>query len=285
MGRIALLTCRDLPEPDPDEALTLQAFRAAGYDAQLLAWNAPGESPGAFDLCIIRSTWDYIWHVEAFDAFLSETARVTHLCNSLEAVRWNVHKRYLAALEAAGLPVTPTLHVGRGEPPTMHEFAQLDWGSVVVKPAVSGSSYATRRFAAHAHDEALAFLRDLTARRDAMVQPYISTVEQGGERALVCIDGELSHAIVKTARFKGDQEQVSAAHVPTGQERAFVQQALACLPASLREGLLYARVDVFDDGAGGLLLSELELIEPSLYFVQAPRALDAFVAAVERRLR
>ncbi|MEO0423938.1 MAG: hypothetical protein AAF184_16490 [Pseudomonadota bacterium] len=284
MGRIALLTCRELPEPDPDEAITLEALRAAGHDARMLAWNAPAEAPAAFDLCIIRSTWDYIWHVDAFDAFLQTAAQGSRLCNPLETVRWNIHKRYLATLEAAGLPVTPTLHVGRGESCTAADLDARGWGAVVIKPAVSGSSFATRRFE---HDEragALTFLRELTAQRDAMVQPYIATVEQGGERALVCIDGELHHAITKTARFKGDEEQVSSAHTPSEQERAFVQQTLACLPDPMREDLLYARVDVFDDGAGGLLLSELELIEPSLYFLQSPEALEAFVAAVERRL-
>lgn len=285
MSRIALLTCRELPEPDPDEAITLEAFRAAGHEAQMLAWNAPVQAPSAFDLCIIRSTWDYIWQVGAFDGFLRAAAQGSRLCNPLQTVRWNIHKRYLATLEAAGLPITPTLHVNRGEPCPVEELDARGWGDVVIKPAVSASSFATRRFATDERHAALAFLRQLTAERDAMVQPYIATVEQGGERALVCIDGELRHAITKTARFKGDEEQVSSARPPSEHEHAFVQQTLACLPAALRDDLLYARVDVFDDGAGGLLLSELELIEPSLYFLQAPEALNAFVAAAERRLR
>jgi hypothetical protein len=47
---------------------------------------------------------------------------------------------------------------------------------------------------------------------------------------------------------------------------------------------MYARVDVVPDDLGRPLIGELELIEPSLWFRLHPPALDAFVAAVERRL-
>ncbi len=284
MSRIALLSCRELPEPDVDEQLTLRAFHEAGHDAHVLAWNAPREPPSAFDLCILRSTWDYIWHVEAFDAFLDDVSRTTRLSNPLATVRWNLHKRYLAELEAAGLAVIPTLQVARGETVTFGVLDRLGWDAVVVKPAVSGSSFATRLFGVDQREQALAFLRELSSERDAMVQPYVPTVEHGGERALICIDGELTHGVVKTARFSGEDEQVSEAYAPGEQEREFVRRTFACMPAALREDLLYARVDVFEDGQGGLLLSELELIEPSLFFLQQPQALAVFVKAAERRL-
>ena len=42
---------------------------------------------------------------------------------------------------------------------------------------------------------------------------------------------------------------------------------------------LYARVDLMPDEEGPMV-SELELIEPSLYLVQSPAALDRFVRAI-----
>jgi O-ureido-D-serine cyclo-ligase len=48
--------------------------------------------------------------------------------------------------------------------------------------------------------------------------------------------------------------------------------------------LLYARVDVARNAAGQPQVMELELIEPSLFFPQSPEALEAYVAAVKRRL-
>lgn len=46
--------------------------------------------------------------------------------------------------------------------------------------------------------------------------------------------------------------------------------------------LLYARVDTARDDRGALLLMELELVEPSLFFTHAPETLPGFVAAVVR---
>lgn len=285
MARLALVTCQQLPEPDVDEALTLAAFRAAGHEVELLPWNGPGTPVERFDLCILRSPWDYIWHLDAFDAFLQRAADCTRLFNPLPAVRWNLHKRYLAEMEAAGLTVTPTVFVSQGGADMAEANERWrSWGDVVVKPCVSAASFATRRFAADEHDAAAAFLSSLVQERDAMVQPYVSTVERSGEKAFICIDGRLTHGIVKRARFSGEDEQVSPAFEPTAHEFAFVAATLSCIPPELSQDLLYARVDVFDNGRGGLMLSELELIEPSLFFKQHPPALAAFVAAVERRL-
>ena len=46
--------------------------------------------------------------------------------------------------------------------------------------------------------------------------------------------------------------------------------------AAYRKDILYARVDLARDAAGGLMLMELELVEPSLYLLQEPRALRLF---------
>ena len=41
MTSVALVTCLELPEPDPDEELLLGALRKAGMHAELLAWDDP----------------------------------------------------------------------------------------------------------------------------------------------------------------------------------------------------------------------------------------------------
>jgi hypothetical protein len=46
---------------------------------------------------------------------------------------------------------------------------------------------------------------------------------------------------------------------------------------------LYARIDVMDGPGGEMLLSELELIEPSLFFPHGPGSVSRFADAAERR--
>ncbi|MCI0573101.1 MAG: hypothetical protein L0Y66_20340, partial [Myxococcaceae bacterium] len=90
---------------------------------------------------------------------------------------------------------------------------------------------------------------------------------------------EVTHAIRKTPRFADGVEQVSGEVAIAGDERAFAERVLAPYAAEL----LYARVDMVRDEDGALRLMELELVEPSLFFRQCPRALDRFVGAIRRR--
>jgi glutathione synthase/RimK-type ligase-like ATP-grasp enzyme len=123
-----------------------------------------------------------------------------------------------------------------------------------------------------------AFLTALVRDRDAMVQRYMPAVEDSGERALVWIDGEITHAVQKLPRFADGVERVSGALELTAQERELASRVLGCVKGEL----LYARVDVVGDGEGGVLVSELELIEPSLFLLQSPEALARLVKAIGR---
>ena len=77
------------------------------------------------------------------------------------------------------------------------------------KPVVSAASYKTRRVGAGSLDAGEIHLRELLAERDVLVQRYLPSVEDHGERALVWVDGELTHAVRKTPRFEGEDESVS----------------------------------------------------------------------------
>src|SRR5690606_38821279 len=84
---------------------------------------------------------------DAFVDWLVATALTTPVHNPLPVLRWNSHKRYLHDLERAGLPVVPTEFVNRGADltPLPERCAQLGWSDIVIKPAISGGSFATWR--------------------------------------------------------------------------------------------------------------------------------------------
>lgn len=278
MKRVALITCRVLPEPDFDEDLLLKALAHAGVDAEMLAWDDGGD-PGAYDLCVLRSCWNYFEQPDAFLDWIARADRATVLSNDISVLRWNLHKRYLLELEAAGVPVIPTAWVDRGSEIDLQELMTArGWDHVVVKPAVSAGSFQTQQFRIDTVVQAQSFLNTLVRERDAMVQRFMSAVETSGERALVWIDGELTHAVRKLPRFADGVEQVSEAIPISVAERAVADRALSCVKGDL----LYGRVDVVDDDNGNPVVSELELLEPSLFLLQYPPALERFVAAIAR---
>lgn len=273
MKKIALVFCKVLPEPDPDQELTVDALKAAGLDAEWAAWDDPDVDWGSYDLCIIRSCWNYFEDPDRFLNWVDRTAEQSRVLNSPRVVHWNIHKRYLNVLEKNGVPAVPTKWAPRGEETNLK---YLGWDDVVIKPAIGAGSVNTRRFQLEEFKEAQGFLDSQVQDKEMMIQPYLRSVEHGGERALIWIDGELTHCVVKTPRFSGQDEKVSEAVAVTNQEKELADRALACVPGDL----LYARVDVMEDENKNPLVSELELMEPSLFFLQYPKALSRFVEGI-----
>ena len=297
MPRIALVTAIVSAATDDDMAPLLDACARAGLVAEVRAWDDFTVSWARYDAVVLRSPWDYHLHRDAFLHWCAQVACTTRLLNPLEVVRWNTDKRYLADLEAAGVPVVPTRFVApEAEPmPALEAFlaAFPDTAEVVVKPTVSAGSRDTQRYR---RDQALAAANHvgtlLDAGRDAMLQPYLDAVDVRGETALLYFDGVFSHAIRKAALLRPDEAgldhtavpEAIAARTPDADELRAGEAVLAALHARTGAPLLYARIDLIRDADGAPRLLELELVEPSLFFAQAPEAADRFVAALRERL-
>ncbi len=281
--RVAIVNCLDLPEPDPDQDLMIGALSAAGIDASLAAWDDERANWASFDICVLRATWDYHERPDDFLNWCAHVARVSRLENPLDVVRWNIHKGYLQDLERAGLDIVPTAFLEKGSDPDLKSIMdRRGWADVVVKPCISAASANTRRFTIDEAPAGTDFLRSLASERDMMVQLFMPSVDTpgSGERAAMLIGGELTHAIEKKPRFADDDESVSDELPVTDEERDLFERALAVVPGDV----LYARLDTMADAEGTRLISELEVIEPSLFLKQSERAQGAFVRAIEHAL-
>ncbi|HEU4807601.1 MAG TPA: hypothetical protein VFT01_05010, partial [Homoserinimonas sp.] len=139
--RVAVLTCRRLPRfvtweiPDVDALFTddrmlIAAFHEHGVEAEPVVWSDPSVDWSAYDVALIRSTWDYIDEREPFLSVLSTIESSCRLFNPLDVVRWNSDKSYLFDLAAWGIPIVPTQRASTplGDLP--------GWSRVVVKPTV-----------------------------------------------------------------------------------------------------------------------------------------------------
>ncbi len=279
--RLRLATCTTLPEPDPDQAPLDEALRAAGVDFAWLAWDDPAVDWDAPAPTVLRSTWNYSLDRPGFLAWCERVARAAPLWNPPDVVRANTHKRYLIELAARGVPTVPTELVERGAAPRLAERARArGWSRIVVKPAVGAGSLDARVFDAGEWDDAERHAAAVGARVEVLVQPYLTAVEDHGERSLVWIDGALSHAVRKSPRFAGEDELVTGPHPIDDAER---DVALAAL-APWADRILYGRVDLARDPGGAPVVMELELAEPSLFFARAPGAAERFVAGLLGRL-
>jgi glutathione synthase/RimK-type ligase-like ATP-grasp enzyme len=171
--------------------------------------------------------------------------------------------------------VVPTALVRRAAPRGLGALlAERGWTEAVAKPAVGLGAAGASRVRGDGAGEA--HLAGLLAAGDALVQPFVTSLASAGERSLVFFGGTLRHAVRKEPA-PGDfrvQEHVggrTAACAAAPDEVAVAEAALAAVGAPL----LFARVDLVRIG-GRPHVSELELIEPTLYLEHLPGGHAAF---------
>ncbi|MFO0666342.1 MAG: hypothetical protein U0174_20475 [Polyangiaceae bacterium] len=270
-----LLTCRNISEPDVDAEPLLAAMQARGCDTSWVAWEDVAE-PEPDATYVLRSTWNYFEFLDAFLEKMKLIADKAKLVNALPIVAWNVDKAYLGELANEGFVVTETKYVARGATGTlsslMNEHGFVD---VVVKPRVSAGSFGTQRFRlSEGIDEKM--FRSMSEERDLMVQPYLSSVDGYGERAIVLFDGKVSHACRKSPRFAGGVEVTVPVPVAP-EERVFAEKLVAWVSRRFGTTPAFARVDVARNAKDEPCLMELELSEPSLYLESAEGIMRRFV--------
>lgn len=291
--RIGIVVTDSYPaeDPDHDTPLLVAALRDRGAAAAPVVWHDARVDWSAFDLLVLRSPWDYPERTAELDAWLATVEAATTLLNPPALVRWNLDKRYLGELAAAGVAVVPTTYCTDADQ-VRAALAALP-GRAVVKPAVSAGARSTGLFDAH-DPAALALARAVLDQGGVvMVQPEVAELSAGAEKAVYLVDGEITHAIAKGALLAPGGGLIGGVYqenpVPvevTAAEAAFARATLAAVQQVTGCKVpLYARVDLVDSAAHGIVLLEAELFEPALNLHVAPGVTDVVADAVLRRTR
>jgi glutathione synthase/RimK-type ligase-like ATP-grasp enzyme len=284
---VALVTSSAFPECLPDEKLLTDALAARGVKAGPVIWDDPTVDWSRFRLALIRTAWDSDARRDEFVAWADRAGTRCPLWNPPEVLRWNTHKGYLRELESRGVNIVPTAWMERGTKPDVGALlAERGWTDAVVKPAVSAGARDTLRVRGPGDiPAARALVERVLPHKDMMVQPYLASVESYGERSILFLGGEHTHAIKRPPALSGDPgyDATAAEPAPSAEdERAFARQVLAATGFEL----LYARVDVARDERGGLRLMELEVTEPNLFLRQGgPRAVEHLANAIVHKAR
>jgi glutathione synthase/RimK-type ligase-like ATP-grasp enzyme len=238
------------------------------------AWNEPAADFEGFDAVVLRSNWDYHFDPEAFLGWLDRLERAgARIFNPPALVRWNLSKRYLMALQAAGVPTVATTGLEDETRAGLEAIMRRHgWRACVLKPEIGASAHDTRLVTEETLAEAATAIATGAIRRPVLVQPFVEEVRTRGEWSLVFIEGDLTHSVLKRPAAGDFRVQshlggtVHAEPAPPGALPA-ARAALAALPLPP----LYARIDAVETPAG-VLIMEVEVNEPSLFFTHAPPA-------------
>lgn len=273
---VLLATSAEQPGLWEDDHFLVDALRDRGMTVEPAVWTDPTVDWASAKLVMLRSVFDYVNAREEFLAWAEEVEAATQLHNPARLIRWNSHKTYLRELDATGVPIVPTEWIDAGAKVDLPALLdQKGWTDAVVKPTVGNGARGAQRVT---RDTA----EPVTAERDLMIQPYLTATEDPGEKALIHIGGEFTHAILKDQMLAGRGFSLDRTPRidPDPREHELAAKVLAQVP---EQPLLYARVDTLVDG-DVVRLMELEVLEPVLFFTKAPEAATKLAAEIEARL-
>ena len=142
-----------------------------------------------------------------------------------------------------------------------------NWKNIVVKPTISGAARHTYHLKKNEIKNFQNKWLSLTNDEDFMVQEFQKNILSSGEIAVMLFGGEYSHSVLKKAK-KGDfrvQDDFGGSVEIINPSTEIIDLAEKTVK-SLKTMPLYARVDIILDNGNSPVISELELIEPELWF-------------------
>ena len=279
MRKLAILSTEHLEDFFVYDRMLIEPLKKRGWEASEVSWHASNHNWDQYEVVVVRSTWDYQAHCDAFLKCLRNIdASSAVLHNPLSLIEWNISKKYLKELEDKGVPIVPTFWVESTLSRTdfTQAFERFAVDELVIKPYVSANADFTYRLKKEEIADRFDTLCEEFENRNAMIQPFLNSVINEGEYSLFYFDSHYSHAICKrpaSGDFRVQEEhggELSSIE-PSTEMFELAQLTLKALPSDA----LYARVDMVkvDDK---LCIIEVELIEPSLYFNMDEKSAEFF---------
>ncbi|MDA8669412.1 hypothetical protein N9L60_00505 [Flavobacteriales bacterium] len=231
-------------------------------------WNDTNFNWSSTKSAIFRSTWDYFDQFSNFRNWLELVKEQCYLINPYEQINWNLDKHYLLDLQKLDLPIVESVFVSKKTQLNLETISKSkNWKDIVIKPTISGAA----RHTYHLKNDEIKKFQDkwlsLTNNEDFMVQEFQKNILSTGEIAVMLFGGEYSHSVLKKAK-KGDfrvQDDFGGSVEIINPSLEIIELAEKTVK-SLKTMPLYARVDIIFDNGSNPVISELELIEPELWF-------------------
>lgn len=269
-----------------EDVLVKQALENKGLRVARINWDNPDFNWKQTRYIIFRTTWDYFNRFDEFSEWLKKVSTQTKLINPLKTILWNLDKHYLRDLEMKGIRIPHTVFIDPGEKRSLAEIVKTTgWKELVIKPAISGAARHTYRLNQENLYKHEAIFKELIENESMLLQEFQEQIITKGEVALMLFGGKFTHAVLKKAK-QGDyrvQDDFGGSvyeYTPTAEEISFAEKTVAaCEPVPV-----YARVDVIWDNQNQLCVSELELIEPELWFRTYPAAAYAFADEIVKHI-
>ena len=266
-----------------EDELVINALKEKNLSVVKKDWNDSIFDWETTRSILFRSTWDYFDKFELFKKWFNKTKNKCLMINSTETIEWNIDKHYLLDLQEHQIPIPNSEFIKRGSSIDLLLLMQKkNWNEIVVKPTISGAAKNTYRLKKEEIIQFGPIWEKLIYKEDFIVQEFQNNVISEGEVAMIVIGGKFTHAVLKKAK-EGDfrvQDDFGGSIAIYNPSEEMVKLAEKCTRI-LTPIPSYARVDIIWNNLMDLAVSELELIEPELWFRLNPNAAQKLAQHVD----
>ena len=251
-----------------EDTLIQKSLEKLGLKVFRTSWSNPDFDWTSTRAAFFSTTWDYFDRYAEFSKWFEDIRSKTLLINPYDTIKWNLDKHYLNDLEVAGINIPETIFAEVDEDIDLNQlFTKSGWKETVLKPAISGAGRHTYRINKNNLCKYENIFSELLKNESMMLQEFQENVISKGEVAYMIMGNKFTNAILKKAT-KGDfrvQDDFGGTVELYNASQTEIDFALKTVENCGKE-TIYARVDVIYDNNNQLAVTELELIEPELWF-------------------
>ena len=270
-----------------EDGLVEKALNKLGLRTTKKDWNDSDFDWDSTHVALFRTTWDYFDQFPNFNNWLEKVKTKCTLINTYEQIRWNLDKHYLNDLKKWGVHIPKSEFIKRNSNISLEKISRNNnWDEIVIKPTISGAARHTYRLKKEEIKNFESKWENLISNEDFIIQEFQNNIIEKGEVAIMLFGGQYTHSVIKKAKsgdfrvqddFGGSVEN----YQPSKEMIALAKKAIK----QLKPTPAYARVDIIWDNESKIAVSELELIEPELWFRFNESAADKLAAEIKDFLK
>ena len=270
-----------------EDGLVEKALNKLGLRTTKKDWNDSNFDWDSTHIALFRTTWDYFDQFPNFNNWLEKVKTKCTLINTYEQIRWNLDKHYLNDLKKWGVHIPKSEFIKRNSNISLEKISRNNnWDEIVIKPTISGAARHTYRLKKEEIKNFESKWENLISNEDFIIQEFQNNIIDKGEVAVMLFGGQYTHSVIKKAKsgdfrvqddFGGSVEN----YQPSKEMIALAKKAIK----QLKPTPAYARVDIIWDNESKIAVSELELIEPELWFRFNESAADKLAAEIKDFLK
>lgn len=268
-----------------DEILS-KALIERGISTERVDWANKDYDWERTAIILVRSTWDYHDKWNEFLSFLKEMKDKVKFINPIETLIWSMDKHYLLDLEKKNVHIVKSLIIEKDAKIKLAEAAMnFNKEEIILKPCISAGARHTYRIKKSRIAEYESIFKSLIEEEAMIIQEFQDNIVIKGEVSLMYFDGKFSHAILKKAKegdFRVQDDFGGSVHdyIASDEEIQFGLYTIN----QIDPVPIYGRVDICEDNNKEIALIELELIEPELWFRNAPESANILADAILKEL-